>query len=113
MKINLDHVSLGIICIGIGIIMLLESINLFPWILLIIGVSLLPKLFFQENKIRHFQTILWLCGLACLFIYGIFWPGILILAGVSIIVDGFKPRTRLKYYQNDKKNNKTEYQTYD
>jgi predicted membrane protein len=112
MKINLDHISIAVICIGLGLILLFEEINLFPWILLIIGVSQLPKIFFRENKITQIQKVLWLCGLAALFIYGIFWPGILILLGVSIILDGFKQKSYHKP-RRTKINTKTEYKTYD
>jgi hypothetical protein len=38
---------------------------------------------------RSFRNAFWLIGLAILFFWGHWWPGILILVGLSILLEGF------------------------
>jgi|ADurb_Cas_03_Slu_FD_contig_31_2773581_length_611_multi_3_in_0_out_0_2 hypothetical protein len=110
MNFNIDHFSIGLILIGIACIMLLDNFSMFPGILLVIGVSQIPKLFFKANKLRHFQSILWLCGIPLLMMFKLFWPGLLILTGLSIVLDAFRPLVGDKTQHTSKK---TEYITYD
>ena len=77
----------GIILIGIGIIFL-ANIDFFPAILVVIGLASLPESVAQKGFWAGIQSAVWLIGIAALFAFDIFWPGILILAGLSMLVGG-------------------------
>lgn len=74
----------GIFLIGIGIIFWL-NLDFFPWILVVIALAALPGNVVNESWPAALQELVWLIGLAVLFGTGTFWPGILILIGLSII----------------------------
>jgi hypothetical protein len=77
----------GIILIGIGIIFL-ANIDFFPAILVVIGLAGLPESVAQKGFWAGIQSAVWLIGIAVLFVYDIFWPGILILIGLSMLAGG-------------------------
>jgi hypothetical protein len=77
----------GIILIGIGIIFL-ANIEFFPAILVVIGLAGLPESVAQKGFWAGIQSAVWLIGIAVLFVYDIFWPGILILIGLSMLAGG-------------------------
>jgi len=110
MRFNIDHLSIGIFFIGLACVFLMDDFYLFPGILLIIGIAKIPKFFFKADKLKHFQSILWLCGIPLIMMFKIIWPGVLILSGISIILDGFKPFIGQRDTQ---KSSKREYVTYD
>jgi hypothetical protein len=74
----------GIILIGIGIIFL-ANIDFFPAILVVIGLAGLPESVAQKGFWAGIQSAVWLIGIAALFAFDIFWPGILILIGLSTV----------------------------
>ena len=74
----------GIILIGIGIIFL-ANIDFFPAILVVIGLASLPESVAQKGFWAGIQSAVWLIGIAVLFAFDIFWPGILILVGLSMV----------------------------
>jgi hypothetical protein len=74
----------GILLIGIGIIFL-AKIDFFPAILAVVGLASLPESVAQKGFWAGIQGAVWLIGLAILFAFDIFWPGILILAGLSML----------------------------
>ena len=74
----------GIILIGIGIIFL-ANIDFFPAILVVIGLAGLPESVAQKGFWAGIQSAVWLIGIAALFTFDIFWPGILILIGLSMV----------------------------
>jgi hypothetical protein len=74
----------GIILIGIGIIFL-ANIDFFPAILVVIGLAGLPESVAQKGFWAGIQSAVWLIGIAVLFAFDIFWPGILILIGISMV----------------------------
>jgi predicted membrane protein len=74
----------GIILIGIGIIFL-ANIEFFPAILVVIGLAGLPESVAQKGFWAGIQSAVWLIGIAVLFTFDIFWPGILILIGLSMV----------------------------
>ena len=49
---------------------------------------------------RSFHNAFWLIGLAILFFWGHWWPGILILVGLSILLEGFFRGTAQSWGQN-------------
>jgi hypothetical protein len=74
----------GIILIGIGIIFL-ANIDFFPAILVVIGLASLPESVAQKGFWAGIQSAVWLIGIAALFAFDVFWPGILILVGLSMV----------------------------
>ena len=77
----------GIILIGIGIIFWAD-VPFFPAILVVIGLAGLPESVAQKGFWAGIQTAVWLIGIAALFAFDIFWPGILILIGISMLAGG-------------------------
>jgi uncharacterized membrane protein YdfJ with MMPL/SSD domain len=77
----------GIILIGIGIIFL-ANIDFFPAILVVIGLAGLPESVARKGFWAGIQSAVWLIGIAALFAFDIFWPGILILIGLSMLAGG-------------------------
>ena len=77
----------GILLIGLGIIFL-TNIDFFPAILVVIGLAGLPESVAQKGFWAGIQSAVWLIGIAILFILDIFWPGILILIGLSMLAGG-------------------------
>jgi hypothetical protein len=77
-------VSGGILLIGIGVIFLAD-IDIWPWILVLLGLASLPESLAQKGFWAGIQGAVWLIGLAILFATDQFWPGILILVGLSIV----------------------------
>lgn len=78
----------GIFLIGLGILLLVPGVGIWPWILAVIGLASLPASLATKRGWYGWQGFFWLVGLAILFAYGLFWPGILILAGISVLMGG-------------------------
>lgn len=76
----------GIFLIGLGILLLVPGLNIWPWILLVIAAAGLPAALAAQRGWLGWQSFFWLTGLAVLFATGYFWPGIVILVGVSIVL---------------------------
>jgi hypothetical protein len=83
-KSALEGASGGIFLIGLGILFL-SKVDFFPWILVVIGLASLPGSVAREGFWAGMQGFIWLVGLAILFATDTIWPGILILAGLSIL----------------------------
>lgn len=45
----------------------------------------------SRQSLKNVQTAVWLIGLGVLFLLDAFWPGILILIGLSMLVQSFMP----------------------
>jgi hypothetical protein len=75
----------GIFLIGTGLIFLLR-LPVFPTILAVVGASSALAGLATGRGWEGAQTGLWLLGLALLFHFEIFWPGILILVGLSALL---------------------------
>ena len=75
----------GMFLIGIGLIFLLRM-PFFPTILAVIGLSSILAGLATGRGWQGIQGGVWLVGLFFLFYYDIFWPGILILLGVSALI---------------------------
>ncbi len=75
----------GMFLIGLGLIFLLQM-PFFPTILAVIGLSSLLAGLATGRGWHGIQGGVWLVGLFFLFYYNIFWPGILILLGVSLLI---------------------------
>jgi hypothetical protein len=83
-----NALSTGLILIGIGLIFLLPGIAFWPWILVVVAVGGLPTVIAHGRDWWAWQGTFWLLGLALLFALNIFWPGILVLSGVSMLLGG-------------------------
>jgi hypothetical protein len=51
----------------------------------VIGLAGLPESVAQKGFWAGIQSAVWLIGIAVLFTFDIFWPGILILIGLSMV----------------------------
>ncbi|MBN1679546.1 MAG: hypothetical protein JW966_04590 [Anaerolineae bacterium] len=80
-----DGVTGGIMLIGFGLLFMVDEIDFWPWVLAVIGFATLPSSIAREGFWAGLQGALWMIGLAILFATGAWWPGILILTGLSII----------------------------
>jgi hypothetical protein len=80
---TLEGMSGGIFLIGLGILLLVDSIDFWPWILLVIGLTSVPGSIAKEGFWAGLQGLIWMGGLAILFYTHTIWPGILILIGLS------------------------------
>ncbi len=76
----------AILLIGLGVLFLVDGIPFWPWILVVLGLAGLPESIAQKGLWAGMQGVVWMAGLAVLFATGKFWPGILILIGVSTLV---------------------------
>lgn len=74
----------GILLVGIGVIFL-AGIDFFPWILVVIGLAGVPGSVASKGFWAGLQGAVWMIGLALLFAFDAFWPGILILVGLSML----------------------------
>jgi hypothetical protein len=88
-KDTMGTVSAGIMLVGIGVIFL-AGIDIFPWILALIGLASLPGSVAKDGLWAGLQSAVWLIGLAVLFAIDKIWPGILILIGLSILAGAIK-----------------------
>ena len=108
-KSALEGASGGIFLIGLGILFL-TKVDFFPWILVVMGLTSLPGSVAQKGFWAGIQGFIWLAGLAVLFATDTLWPGILILAGLSILagaivrppgLEGSKPKRGLPPTDDD------------
>lgn len=84
-KGRIETIGGGMFLIALGAIFYFEQISFWPWILAAIGVTQIPGLFFRRSMVYAWHTVIWMGGLAVLFHFGLFWPGVLFLAGASAI----------------------------
>lgn len=97
---TLDGMSGGIFLIGIGVLFLVEEVDFWPWILLVIGLASVPGSIAHEGFWAGLQGLVWMGGLAILFYTEAFWPGILIVIGVSTMVGAM---VRPEFAKKDKR----------
>lgn len=71
--------------IGIGLIFLL-GIDFWPWILFVVAVPALLSGIAKDGLWAGLQGALWLVGIGVIALLGIWWPGILILIGLSMLI---------------------------
>ncbi|MHB1294990.1 MAG: hypothetical protein ACYC4R_08315 [Anaerolineae bacterium] len=83
-----EAMSGGILLVGIGILLLVPGLGFWPWILVVAAIAGLPASLAANRGWLGWQSFFWLTGLAVLFATGYFWPGILILAGLSMLIGG-------------------------
>ncbi len=94
MKKKADRILVGILVIIAGIFLIINQFTfklpLFPWGLLFLGVAIFILSIFSGNFFGGLQALLWLGGLSFAFYYNQIFPGILIIIGISTILDAFK-----------------------
>lgn len=81
-----DGLTAGILLAGVGVLLLVDSLSFWPWILVVLGLSSVPGSIARDGLWAGLQGVVWMGGLALLFYYQLFWPGILILIGASLMV---------------------------
>ncbi|MFO7696399.1 MAG: hypothetical protein R6X16_04490 [Anaerolineae bacterium] len=96
MKTNRENaLSMGLFLIGIGLIFLLPGVGFWPWILVVLAIAGLPNALSRGRDWMAWQSTFWLIGLALLFAFDVLWPGVLLLAGVSVLFGGLRLRHHL------------------
>lgn len=78
----------GLVIIGIAVLIMIKEISFFPWILAVLGIATLPGAILKEGWRHALTASSWLIGLALCFYFEMFWPGILILIGLTMIFEG-------------------------
>ena len=94
MNINKQStVAAGAILIGLGIVVLFNLWSLiFPAALLVGGVVAYQQRRATGRLNEAVQVGMWGVGLALLFVLHFFWPGVLFLAGASVLARGREDR---------------------
>ena len=87
-KQTAGSLTAGLILIGLAIIIIVKDIAFFPWVLAVIGIAILPGSILKEGWRHALTASSWLIGLALCFYFDVFWPGILILIGITMILEG-------------------------
>lgn len=92
-KSALEGMGGGIFLVGLGVLFLVDSISFWPWILVVIGLAGVPSSVANKGLWAGMQGLVWMVGLAILFTNpSMFFPGILIVIGLSIIAGAlFQP----------------------
>ncbi len=86
---NNQSKAIGIFLIAIGVVALFGLWNLLlPGVLAVAGFVVYNQRRAAGRTIEAVQAGVWLFGLALLFALDFFWPGILFLAGLSILARG-------------------------
>jgi predicted membrane protein len=91
----------GLVLIGLAILFLVDSISFWPWILAVIGVAILPGSIIKDGWRHSITGSAWLIGLALCFYFEMFWPGILILIGITLILEFIFPKQHKKKYKEN------------
>jgi hypothetical protein len=86
-------VAAGVILIGLGVVVLFNLWSLiFPAALLVGGVVAYQQRRRMGQLNEAVQVGMWGVGLALLFLVHFFWPGVLFLAGASVLARGREGR---------------------
>lgn len=85
MKGKLEGASGAIILIGIGLIFLLD-IGFWPWILFVVAAPAVLSGIAEGGLWAGLQGGVWLLGIGVLALLNAWWPGILIVIGLSMLV---------------------------
>lgn len=80
-----EQVGGGVFLIGLALLFM-GAFPFFPGILLVIGASTFAGAVVKRSVWSALSGLVWLFGLAFLFTNGFWWPGILILIGLSMIL---------------------------
>lgn len=97
-----DSLGVGILLIGIGTLFMLRGqVDFFPWVLAIIGIAGIPEALSRGRNWAAWQGVFWLIGLAVLFAADILWPGILILAGGSMLLRALTATKKAQVREED------------
>lgn len=81
---NLSTLGTGLFFIGLAVLFFVRSIPFWPWILVVIALAWLPVSLATKKGWYGWNSFVWLVGIALLFHFNVFWPGILILIGISM-----------------------------
>lgn len=79
-----EQVGGGVFLIGLALLFM-GQIAFWPGILYVIGASSLARAVVERSVWSALSGLVWLFGLAFLFTTGLWWPGILILIGLSMV----------------------------
>lgn len=90
MKAEDATVGTAVFLIGLGLLWL-SDIAFFPGILLVFGLVGLVSSLVTREIVDGLQTVLWMGGLYVMFAYDLWWPGIVILIGLSMLLGAFDP----------------------
>src|SRR5687767_3497773 len=92
--------TVGVFLVGLGVIALLNLWSLLlPAVLLVGGAVAYQQRRSMGRTVEAVQVGLWGVGLALLFMLGFIWPGVLFLAGASVLMRGRESNVDV-YVQN-------------
>ena len=78
----------GILLIGMGLLLFIPGLQLFPYIFLVLALCFVPNLFIKDKFKNNLQYVLWFVGIFIVFYFNIIVAGMLILVGIQILVSG-------------------------
>lgn len=89
-----SRLSGAILLVGVGVIAALD-VGWWPWILVLFVLSITPQAFARGGVSGGLFAVYWLVGLFVISALDAFWPGILFVIGLSLVVRFFvQPRRR-------------------
>ncbi|MCD4686926.1 MAG: hypothetical protein K8S97_13430 [Anaerolineae bacterium] len=89
-----SRLSGALLLIGVGVIAALD-IGWWPWVLVLFMLSIVPQAFARGGLAGGLFGLYWGIGLFVISATDTFWPGILFVAGLSLIVRRLvQPRRR-------------------
>ena len=71
---------------GVGYLLIKKDIEFWPWILVVFSISISLNLFSKKKFLNGLNILIWFTGIAILIYLGNFWPAILYIIGISIII---------------------------
>ncbi|MGQ9888882.1 MAG: hypothetical protein ACUVSX_10390 [Aggregatilineales bacterium] len=80
-----EQVSGGVLLIGLALLFM-GGIAFCPGILYVIGASVLARAVIERSVSSALNSLVWLFGLAFLFTTDWWWPGIVALVGLSMVL---------------------------
>lgn len=102
-KTPADAVVPAFVVIGIGLIFLL-NLGIWPWILAVVAAASFAGLMLRgELNCLHMEGVLWTAGIFVIALTGFWWPGIIILVGLSMLLKAMAGAGMLRTVDDDEK----------
>ncbi|NLE51217.1 MAG: hypothetical protein GX613_07400 [Chloroflexi bacterium] len=86
MNARLDQAAGAFVLIGLGLIFLLD-ISFWPWIMFVVAIPAFLHGLTEDGTWGGVKGAIWLVGIGVIALLDVWWPGILILIGVSMLAE--------------------------